>query len=204
MRLKAIVEGHGEVNAVPELLRRLCVEAGYYQISVLPSIRAHRTDFADKAKLDKWIQLARIDNPDGILILFDADDDCPAMIAGKASESAKASSVPIPCQVVAANREYEAWFLGSIESLRGIRGIAAGAVYSADPELKRDAKGQLSALMEGTASYSETADQTALTSLMDLSQAHRSCRSFRKMAKAVGQLLSGFGHVMENWPPDGW
>src|SRR2546426_7135782 len=46
----------------------------------------------------------------------------------------------VPCAVVLAHREYEAWFLASLESLRGRRGIRGDAEAHPDPEEPRDRK----------------------------------------------------------------
>lgn len=204
MRIKPVVEGHGEVSAVPELLRRLCFEAEVYDVQVLSAIRAHRTDFSDYNKLQRWIGLAKLEQPDAIVIIFDADDDCPVTTAQAVADWAKAISIPIPCEVVVANREYEAWFLGSIESLRGLRGIHNDAAFDQDPEQPRDAKGRLSNLMANSRTYSETADQTPLTSQMDFSSAHQKCRSFRRMVNALGKLITSSGRPLPAWPPQEW
>ena len=53
----------------------------------------------------------------------------------------------MPCGVVMAQREYEAWFLAAIESLCGQRGIVSDALYPQDPEQVRGAKGVVSRFM---------------------------------------------------------
>jgi hypothetical protein len=204
MRVKPIVEGHGEVKAVPELIRRLASAGEIYSIEVLSSIRAHRTDFINPDKLAKWLQLARLDGPDAILILFDADDDCPLELVHEMEAKAKTEASPIPLEIVIANREYEAWFLAAIESLRGVRGIGPDAEYSGEPEEPRDTKRRLTQRMIGERSYSETADQAALTSIFDLAMAYRRCRSFRRAATAMGRLFHATGQDVEAWPPSEW
>ena len=204
MVIQAIVEGHGEVNAVPELLRRLCYEAGIFAPKLLPAIRAHRTDFSERARLERWVRLAKLHEPSAIIIIYDADDDCAVTAASLTRAVAQPCSLPIPCEVVVANREYESWFLAAMESLRGHRGIAADAAYPGDPEEPRDAKGRLSRKMVGNRTYSETADQAGLTATMDLAVAHQRCRSFRKMVKVFGELARAAGHGAAQWPPAGW
>ena len=49
----------------------------------------------------------------------------------------------MPCYVVMPNREYEAWFLATIESLRGTRGIRDDATPHPDPESPRGAAEEL-------------------------------------------------------------
>ncbi len=103
-----------------------------------------------------------------------------------------------------AHREYEAWFLASIVSLRGKRGIREDAEPHPEPEAPRDAKGQLEARMCRGDSYSPTADQAALTAGFDLATAYARCRSFRRMASAFGTLLTNSGVRLGQWPPNSW
>jgi hypothetical protein len=204
MILQPIVEGHGEVLAVPALLRRLVHNAAYPDVTVATSIRAHRSDLVQKAGLEKYISLARIRGSDAILVLFDGDDDCPAELVKVVGEWARVAAIPIPCEVVMAAREYEAWFLASINSLRGERGIAHDARVDPTPEAHRDAKGLLRQKMLAGRFYVERTDQVALTSHLDLPAVYNSCRSFRRMVKAFGSLVSGCGLTLDTWPPKDW
>ena len=80
-RIVAIVEGHGEVAAVPILLRRIAAAVvPTADIDVLPPIRVDRYGVVKQNELERAVELAaRMVGTDGsILILLDADDDCPA------------------------------------------------------------------------------------------------------------------------------
>lgn len=205
MRIQPIVEGHGEVDAVPELLRRLIAETACFDVHILKAIRAHRGDIIKQVSLDRVIQVARTKNPDAILILLDGDDDlCPGVLAQQLNIWAKESAAPIHCEVVVAQREYEAWFLGAIESLRGHRGISEDAVSELAPEAVRDAKGRLTSKMLQNRFYVERSDQVALTSALELRSAYQACRSFRKFVKVFGVLASACGLILPNWPPSDW
>jgi hypothetical protein len=98
-------------------------------------------------------------------------------------------------------REYEAWFLASIESLRGHRGIRADAESHPQPEEPRGAKGQLEQRMAEGKSYHETADQPALTALFDMQPTYARCRSFRHLVKVFGELATANGLILNAWPP---
>jgi hypothetical protein len=74
-----------------------------------------------------------------ILIVFDSDDDCPKHLAPQVQSWAASEAAPVPCFVVMPTREYEAWFLATIESLRGVRGILPQASSAPDPEIRRGA-----------------------------------------------------------------
>ncbi len=205
MRIQPIVEGDGEISAVPVLLRRLRDECGAYGLEVGSPIKRKRTQLVEKGSLEIAIRLARL-QPDcgAILVLLDGDDDCPKELAPRLEEWAKAEARTIPCAVVVAQREYEAWFLATTESLRGKRGIRTDASSHPDPESVRGAKEALEGQMVAGGSYAETADQAALTALFDLGTAHSRSRSFRKMVKSFGFLARGAGATIGSWPPSNW
>lgn len=187
-----IVEGHGEVTAVPILIRRVVAQyAPDVYAHVGQAIRVKRTGLIQPGGVERTVELAaRQTTPaDGILILLDADDDCPREIAEQLLARAKAARPDRSISVVAANREYEAWFLAAARSLRGKRGLADDLVPPADPESIRNAKGWLATHTPHGFSYKPTVDQPALTQLFDLEQAY-AARSFRKFVKDVVQLAN--------------
>lgn len=73
------------------------------------------------------------------------------------------------------------------ESLRGERGIAAGATAPPDSESVRGAKERLSRNMERRR-YIAVDDQPALTQKMDIQMAQVRCRSFDKFVREVEHL----------------
>lgn len=204
MNIQPIVEGHGDVVALPVLLRRLRDEAGAHAIEINRPIRRQRHHLVREATLRQAVQLARLQSQcGGILIVFDSDDDCPATLAPVIEEWAK-SEVDVPCRVVLAHREFEAWFLASIESLRGRRGVLETAPPHESPESPRDAKGEIEARMRMGRSYQEPADQPAFAAHFDVASAHRKCRSFRRLVRAFGELLGDVGGNRIGWPPQSW
>jgi hypothetical protein len=134
MNIQPIVEGDGEVLALPVLLRRLIAVGNAYSIGVSRPIRRSRTQLAREDGVREAVRLARLD-PDcaAILIVFDADDDCPKDLCPRVQAWGQSEAMPLPCYVVMPNREFEAWFLGAIESLRGTRGIRHDATSHLDP-----------------------------------------------------------------------
>lgn len=205
MKIQPIVEGHGEVPAVPVLLRRLRNESQNYTFDVNRPIRRKRGSLVKEQELRRAIQLAKLQQDcRAILVLLDSDDDCPKNLGPLLQAWAQDEAGDIPCAVVLPNREYEAWFLSSIESLRGVRGIESAATSHPDPEQPRDAAGELERRMLKGRSYSKTADQAALSEKFDMSMAYRRCRSFRKLTKAFGDLVNGMGIVLAVWPPPSW
>lgn len=202
MKIKPIVEGFGDVLAVPELLRRIQYEYGVggHGVQIARPIKWNRCHFNSEDQVKKAVRLA-VAEPDcaGVLIVFDSDDDCPKSYAPRVAKWSNEESRAIPCEVVMADREFEAWFLAATESLRGRSGISPDAVSEDNPETIRGAKERLELKMPWNVSYSETSDQVALTSRLDLRTVHDRCRSFRKLVKAFRQLLISAGVQANEW-----
>ena len=189
-KIVAIVEGDGEVNAVPALIRRIheAVSPGS-PLDVDRPIRIRRNRILKAGELERYLDLAaNLAGADGgILVLLDANGDCPAHLGPDILRRARTARPDRRIEVVLANCEYESWFIAAIDSLKGKRNISASATVPQDPESIRGAKKWLRDRMGGT--YSPTADQTALTVLFNMGLARRRSRSFVKMWRAVGALL---------------
>jgi hypothetical protein len=184
-----IVEGHGDVAAVPVLIRKLANELAFYDELQLPrAFRLSRGQIVKKDELLRAVELmSRKVGADGaVFVIFDADDDCPVELAEKLVDWINEYRHDLTFAVVIANREFESWFIASAEGLRGIRGFANDALPAADSDLIRDAKGWLTARMVGR--YSETLDQPSFAASLDWRLASRS-RSFRKFLNEVARLL---------------
>jgi hypothetical protein len=205
MNIQPIVEGDGEVEAVPVLLRRLVAAANAYPLGVNPPIRRPRTDFDREDSVRKWVRVARkrLDCA-AILIMFDSDDDCPKDKAPQIQAWGHAEANPIPCYVVMPTREYESWFLATVESLRGVRGILASATSHPNPESRRGASQELESRMPRNRGYSKRTDQPAFTAQFDMATAYRRCRSFRRMVSVFGLLAASVGISLDSWPPAEW
>ena len=189
-----IVEGYSEVASVPILLRRMLAKTGHHELtaSIGKPIRVKRNRIVKEGELEREIAKAKRCRPGCrcVLVLLDADDDCPAELGPSLLERARSAHADLRISVVLAKREFEAWFLGSIESLRGKCGISHNACFKGDPELPRDAKGHLSKLMEGGRHYLEVLDQPRLISAIDVLACHNRCDSFRKLERDVKSLFN--------------
>ena len=204
MVIQSLVEGYGEVTALPVLLRRLQEVAVQFGFQINRPFRRKRHELTTEASVRQSVGLALVPDCAAILIVFDSDDDPACTIGPNVQRWAQAEAGPVPCQVVAITREYEAWLISAIESLRGISGISPGASSHPAPETVRDAKGALEACMLPRSFYSPTVDQATLTAHLELAEVHRRCRSFRKMVKAFGVLAQAAGAPIGNWPPESW
>ncbi len=190
-RIVSIVEGHGELDAVPILLRRIAAAAlPAGAVDVRSPIRVDRRKIVKAAELERAVELAARKAGAGgrILILLDAEDDCPAELAPALLRRARAARGDRAIRVVLARTEYEAWFLAAADSIAGRHGIDEAATAPADPEAVTGAKEWLTRRMAGR-SYRPTRHQAALTTTFDIDAARRSAPSFDKLWRDVTALL---------------
>src|SRR5207249_131651 len=125
--IASIVEGDGEVEAVPLLIRRLAaLQVPEMFLQVPRPIRVKRDKVVKPGELERAIELAARQAGRGgaIFILLDADDDCPAELAPSLLARARQARSDFPVGLALAKCEYEAWFLAAAESLRGQRNLA--------------------------------------------------------------------------------
>lgn len=190
--LGCVVEGHGDVEAVPVLLRRVLSEMdASLSPRIARPIRTPRYKLVKEEEIERAVTLAAAaaGNPCAVLVLVDAEDDCPATLAPRLLERARARLKHIPVAVVVVKFEFEAWFLAAAESLRGNRGLKRDLESPSDPEGVRGAKEWLERHMEEGRRYSETIDQAPLAAQMDLSLARRRSSSFDKLWRELDRLL---------------
>lgn len=187
-----IVEGDGEVKALPVLLRRLnewLFPATF--VNVIQPVRVRRDQFLNKE--DEFIKKVRIaaglcGEHGWILILLDADDDCPMELADHLRTKVEATSPGRHFSVVIANREYEAWFIAAARSLNGCRGFVCDEPLP-EAESIRGAKEWMSKHFPKGA-YHPVLDQPGFSASMDLQQAYDNSRSFKKLCSDWQRLMA--------------
>ena len=176
--------------ALPILIRRIASEvAPFSPPAVLRPIRIHRQRMLKEGELERYVRLAaaRVEDGGRILILVDANGDCPARLGPVILGRARTVDASRRVEAVLAKCEYEAWFLAAAESLAGKRGMPPEVSAPLKPESIRGAKEWLDNRMRG--SYRPTADQAAFTASFDMASARRGSASFDKMWRAVTTLL---------------
>lgn len=194
VRIAPIVEGHGECEAVPMLIRRIAhdIDPGFVPV-VLPPQRVPVTKLRKEGELERSVELAarKLQGMGGIVVLVDCDgkDACPAREGPVLLKRAQQARGDVPISVILAKKEYEAWFLASAESLQGKRTLANDLTRSPTPEEIRDAKGWLTARMPLGISYAETTDQAVMTVLFDMTAARRRADSFDKCYREIDSML---------------
>jgi hypothetical protein len=191
-KIYAIVEGHGEADrgvsatgraAVPVLVGRLLHDLQSYALFPDEKYSPFRISYGELFRGDKLERAVRLHGKyadcAALLVLLDLDDGCPKdkaqEIVGRIRRMGK---LDFSVVVVCARREYESWFLASLETIYGDR-------YDGDPEAIRDAKGWLRTQYR----YRQTHHQALCTQKIDIALAQKRSRSFRRMYHAIEQVV---------------
>lgn len=192
-QLFCIVEGHGDVLAVPVLLRRLVADIRPdVDLDIPKPLRVGRHKLVKPGELERSIEFGarKIGRPGAILVLVDADDDCPATLGPDLLSRARRARSDVDVAVVLAKHEFEAWFRAAFASLAGKRGFPRVLPSVENPEEIRNAKRPIEE-HRANRIYSETLDQPALAALIDLGAARTSSPSFDKCWREIERLLAG-------------
>ena len=194
MLIVPVIEGRGDALALPRLLERILHERlGRYDIRIARG-KQNVVNAKDKGQLTAHLgryllHAARKPRCDGILVLVDTDEHCcPINLANHLRAQIATSGTGKPVEIVCACQEYEAWFLASIDTIKGNLYISNSSTLVVPAEGQRSPKGWLSAQMPRGRSYKPTSHQLPLTELVDLDLAHQNSRSFRRLCHAVEQL----------------
>jgi len=177
-----VVEGQGEVAAVPVLLRRLLGDRDALDIGVAKPVNAHGFGGLTK-RLEHFLELTHWRPGCGaILVLQDGEGGCPAAMAREYSRRTTEAGCKHPVAVVIANRMYESWLIASLPTT-----LPGAAPYEGDPEAV-SSKAWLDSRMRPDRAYREVAHQPSMTSRLDPALARR-CRSFRRLEAALDFLI---------------
>jgi len=202
VKIAAIVEGHGECEAVPILIRRIAqvIDPGFVP-KVLPPLRVPASRLLKEGEMERSVELAarKLQGQGAILVVLDCDweNGCPAVEGPALLKRAVEVRKDLPIAVILAKKEFEAWFLAAAESLRGKHGLPNDLQSPPGPEEIRGAKEWLSSMMPYGQSYAETTDQPAFTALFDMSAARRA-DSFDKCYREIEKMLKQL-HDSTNW-----
>lgn len=187
-RLVCIVEGKGDVDAIPVLCNRILhwMKAPGWIVDKR-AIRLPRTKLVDglvkgpgkpckPGEMARILALAAARDPDAVLVLCDADDECPGVWSASVP---RATHDGLPVAAVMAVREYEAWLLWTLDTP-----ILTRAKLG-DPERIRDAKGALARI---DPSYQPTIHQLPRTRGLDVTRVAGLSRSFRKLIREIARV----------------
>ena len=187
-RLVCVVEGKGEVAAIPRLCARILGHLGisgwYVDEDPIRQPRGALVDMRGPSEMRRCLPegirravgLALKRRPQGVLVLCDSDDACAAVWGPDASALV---AERVAGGAVMAVREYEAWFLGGLPTadLQRLR--------LKHPEAVRDAKGRMTRVVPG---YLPTTHQLEQTRILNIEAARRRCPSFDKLVRVVDEV----------------
>lgn len=189
MGIATIVEGDGEVQALPLLIRRICQDEFASYPHVPPPIRIHRDSFLRQADYrERYLTLARGKAQSvgaaAILVLLDGDEDCLVAMCQSCQPSIAAVANGMAYAMVVARVEFESWFLGAIDTV--VWGDQGPLLVPDDPEGVKNPKAWLKSKLRPGRTYSETVDQPALAAQFDWRAARGRCRSLDKLCRELG------------------
>lgn len=186
-RLHAVVEGHGDVEALPCLLGRVLGHLGRRGWSVNKTAsRLPRTQLVDatvpsplrpplQTGIARSIGVALAARATAVVIVVDADDDCPRAFGPEARSRIEHR---LPAAAVMAVCEFETWLLLSFSAVdlrrAGVRNPT-----------RRDAKSELRKLVPG---YAPTIHQLDLARQVDIERLRRASDSFDKLVRDVDRM----------------
>jgi len=200
-RRYVVVEGHGEVEAVHNLLTRLSQRLD----DVVPWARPmrwpnlHQWDNDRSGGVRAAIEFVRgKGDAASLLVLRDEDDLCPATVAPAISQQIREIAPPMPTSYVLLKPEYEVLFLPCLDDMAGRQldfqrpGLLAGTAWDgASWESRRGVKEWLSAHYDSGRVYKPTVDQLPLTRLIDLDKlAKAGVPCFGTLERAVRFLVT--------------
>jgi uncharacterized protein DUF4276 len=138
------------------------------------------------------------------LVLLDLDDGCAYSEAQSLATNIRSFNLPYPVAIVFACREYEAWFLASLNTIAGEYGLPEGLTYDGDIEARRGVKEWLTKQMPSGRIYKETIHQISMTHRIDLELARQNSRSFRRLCHAIDELVQAADGGIQGLvtPPD--
>ncbi len=174
-----IVEGDGEKEAVPLLLRRIVHGKFQRWETQFRPYNAHgRGNIVNQANFTRILERAlRVPNLEAIFIVVDSEGDCPKNLAQQLSQWVRQSKPHVPVAIVVAHQCYEAWLL-------------AGHCWSSQPETIAPGTVKKMVSYKIGQPYKETINQPSLTAQMVVCKAFHCCRSFRRFVNAVKQLIA--------------
>jgi hypothetical protein len=211
-RLVLLVEGHGDVEAVPILVKRLLVEYSAFDAVLLDSkpLRVGEYSKVSRCNFGEWQRFLKVaakrKDCGGCLLLLDGDSQtkvdgapfCAWRAARRLAEEARkvGGGTLFSVAIVFACMEFESWLIAGAESLAG-RSFSRGRRELPDaieplppnPELNpRDAKGWFKKrVMNG---YNPARDQGELTRLVDVDLIRqKGMRSFQRLESATKALV---------------
>lgn len=169
-----LVEGYGDVDAAHNLLTRLGNEFGiatpWARPLRWPNIINWNPTRQGYGGLHKGLEFIRgKKDAAGLLILRDAEDECPKESAPGIAAQIQAQGLPFKTAVALLKPEYEVLFLPCMHRMQGI-GFPPEVKWNDDWEAHRDVKGWLGRQLPEGKIYKPAVNQKKMTQRIDLDE----------------------------------
>ena len=195
-KIHLIVEGQGDAQAVPLLVRRLLAEHGLHHVQTTSPQISGGLDKARKRFVD-YLRYG-LKNECPILWVLDCDDKvdgqhgCPVAHARDLHNLvAQLSLETMPAiEFALFSREFESLFLAEQQALKSYYGLAPDKAIPEGASRRRDAKGEISRLLPKSSAYKETVDQAKLASRLYLAICRDVSRDFVHFESALLRLCA--------------
>ena len=201
-----MVEGQGEKDAVQNLITRLWTDLGLPQTHWSEPWR-YSSSKTKEHVIQACNRLRRRGDVAALLVLRDADDDCPKTLGPEMAQWLRAENLPFPSAAVLLCREYETLFLPCLASMGGTPLPRAsdektpGMSFSHDYERRRGVKELLRKHLPSKR-YKPTLDQLMLTRSINFNDIRSSgLPSFGTLERALGFLAGALGEGGVYPPP---
>jgi len=203
-----LVEGHGEKEAVPNLLNRLWQDLELPPLTWAEPIRCQNLHIEQGVR-QGCENVRRKRDASALLLIRDEDDRCPRDEGPRVAGWVRELDLPFPSAVVLLYREYEVLFLPCVHLMAGrplqdplgtVRpGLVQETRFEKDPESVRGVKEWLSGHFPPGRSYKPTLDQLPMTRMVEFSvlrEAGLPCfgtleRALRFVAQSLRDGLTG-------------
>lgn len=183
----AIVEGHGDVESLPTLLRLFAPSLRIPTPVRVPKSKMLNADTgpANSDEIGKYSRIAlaniRRDEKALLLLLLDADSDCPATVGPSLLEAMRhTAGHACECYAAFAVREFESWIVGGHPDID---------VQS--PESAGSPKNRLADINGGK--YKESVDQPKFTSKINVQRLQERSPSFRRLFDRIREFEQSNG-----------
>lgn len=178
-----VVEGDGDRDAVPALIRRYFWSQEEFGINVGRGINTKgRSKMLRPGELERFIQLAASQRDTAaVLVVCDADDDAVCELGPEIIARCQAASPAVPVRACLAVREFENWALASHEAI-------APAAELDLPDYEGVAA--ISHISEWFAprKYVKPLHQPGLADAIDLDLTALRCPSFSRLLRCLEEL----------------
>jgi Domain of unknown function (DUF4276) len=195
-KLHLIVEGDGDVFALPILVRRIL------NANTLDHIQLTQPQISGDIRkvfkrLDDFMRYG-VKNACPILWVLDCDDKidgvvgCPVRHVANLRAAMVQQEIhqPQPVEFAFFTKEFESLFLTEKAALRDYYRLPNTLEIDAGAALRRDAKGEISKLLGKDRGYKETIDQAKIAARLDLSICRAVSRDYQHFEDAILRLCN--------------